>query len=69
MIAIAFELQQRIDHVLEHFGPGEIAFFGDMADEPATKGLRPNALIGILPPPFRTTPPRGAYERMIERAV
>ncbi|MPN25799.1 hypothetical protein SDC9_173215 [bioreactor metagenome] len=31
MIAVAFEVQHRIDHVFQHFGPRNGALFGHMA--------------------------------------
>ena len=33
VVPVAFELQDRVDHVLEHPWPGEAAVLGDVADE------------------------------------
>ena len=32
-VRIAFKVQHRIDHVLKHAGPGQGAFFGDVAHQ------------------------------------
>ncbi len=31
--AFALEVEHRVDHVFEHLGPGDLALFGDMADQ------------------------------------
>ena len=33
MVLVAFELQHDVDHVLEHFGSGKCALFGDVANQ------------------------------------
>jgi hypothetical protein len=33
MVAVAFELQYAVHHVLQHFRPGDGTVFGDVADQ------------------------------------
>src|SRR5690606_15242914 len=38
--AVPLEVEDRVDHVLDHLGSGDLALFGDMADEHQCAALR-----------------------------